>query len=105
VGQGVGTPVRNEITAVSDESAQPVIRTKVGNIFTRHPARSEGSEMIEQMQAGGLLFTGAGLMFSGVALILRERYRGQALLIRARRGDPEVPHHQSSLIALGKRVQ
>jgi hypothetical protein len=35
---------------------------------------------------GGL---SSGAMLHGVAAIIRERYRGKALLIRAKRGDPE----------------
>ena len=46
---------------------------------------------MENVQDAALPFSGLGLMFSGLAMVLRERYRGKALLIRAERGDPEQP--------------
>lgn len=47
--------------------------------------------MIEQVQVAALVCTGVGAMCSGVALIIKESYRGKALLLRAKRGDPELP--------------
>lgn len=46
--------------------------------------------MMEHIQVAALLCTGMGAMFTGVAMVIRECYRGKALLLRAERGDPEV---------------
>lgn len=41
----------------------------------------------------------AGIGF-GIAAVIREYYRGKVAMLRAQRGDPELPRDQSALPSL-----
>ncbi len=56
--------------------------------------------MIEQIQAVALLSAGVGALCTGIAMIVRERYRGKVLLLRAERGDPELPPKKGALLRI-----
>jgi hypothetical protein len=47
--------------------------------------------MIDLLQGIGLILIGGGVFGESIASIIRERYLGRAALIRAERGDPELP--------------
>lgn len=49
------------------------------------------------------LFAGVGIALVGLAAIIRECFYGWQSIIRARRGDPEVPRRAVPLISLGRR--
>jgi hypothetical protein len=46
---------------------------------------------------------GAGIALMGIATIIRECFYGWQSIIRARRGDPEVPRRTTPLISIGRR--
>jgi hypothetical protein len=59
--------------------------------------------MIEAIHIGYALGgLAAGLGF-GAAAVLREHYRGKIGLIRARRGDPELPVQKPTLPSLRRK--
>lgn len=47
--------------------------------------------MVEQLAGVGALLAGLGWFGFGIAAVVREYFAGTAKLIRARRGDPELP--------------
>ena len=47
--------------------------------------------MFEVLQIFGLVLMGVAMAGESIASIIRERYLGKATLIRAQRGDPELP--------------
>ncbi|HZG08051.1 MAG TPA: hypothetical protein VEZ70_03625 [Allosphingosinicella sp.] len=58
--------------------------------------------MIEQIQAIAFLAGGVGALCTGIAMIIRERYRGKVLVLRAERGDPELPQERGGLLQITK---
>jgi hypothetical protein len=48
-------------------------------------------------------WAGVGLVLVGLATIIRECFYGWQSIIRARRGDPEIPRRAVPLISLGRK--
>lgn len=49
------------------------------------------------------LWAGLGLALVGVGHIIRECFYGWQSIIRARRGDPEVPRRAVPIISVGRK--